>query len=77
VRGSWGRGVSDEGLAALSGLSNLQELDRTGTKGTPEGIATLKNVLPKCSITGPASKDRFSHPNEEKRGRESFHRFAI
>ncbi len=45
-----GSGVSDKALPPLGDLTNLRELDLTGTKVTASGIAKLKEALPNCKI---------------------------
>jgi hypothetical protein len=48
---------SDAGLKHLAGLSNLTQLDLTGTQVTADGVAGLQKALPKCKIeSGPAAK---------------------
>jgi hypothetical protein len=45
---------SDAGLKHLAGLSNLTQLNLTGTQATADGIAALQQALPKCRIlSGP------------------------
>jgi hypothetical protein len=45
---------SDAGLKHLAGLSNLTQLDLTGTQATADGVAALQKALPKCRIlSGP------------------------
>jgi hypothetical protein len=49
--------VSDAGLKDLAGLSNLEQLNVTGTQVTADGIAALQKALPKCKIhSGLAAK---------------------
>jgi len=43
-------GMTDAGLDHLAGLTNLEELNVTGTKVTADGIARLQAALPKCKI---------------------------
>ena len=42
--------VGDVTLKQLQNLNDLQYLDVTGTKVTKEGLAALRNALPKCQI---------------------------
>jgi Leucine-rich repeat (LRR) protein len=44
-------GLSDAGLKHLEGLAALEHLDLSGTKVTADGVAALKQALPKCEVT--------------------------
>jgi hypothetical protein len=50
-------GATDASLISLHGLDRLHELDLTGTKVSHQGVAALRQTLPKCEIkAGPATK---------------------
>jgi hypothetical protein len=49
--------TTDASLSSLRGLERLRKLDLTGTKVSEQGVATLRQALPKCEIkAGPAAK---------------------
>jgi serine/threonine protein kinase len=49
-------GLGDKGLEALKQFKELESLDVRNTKVTPEGVAALKQALPRCKIaSGDAS----------------------
>lgn len=54
----WGNaGISDRSLIQIAELSQLTELDLTGTSVTASGVAELSRSLPKCRIIyGPKAK---------------------
>ena len=43
--------ATDAGLQHLTGWTNLQALDITGTRVTDEGVKILEQALPNCKIT--------------------------
>jgi hypothetical protein len=48
-------GATDDSLSSLRDLVSLRELDLTGTRVSAQGVATLRQALPKCNIkAGPA-----------------------
>ena len=42
--------ITDTGLMHLSGLQQLRSIDLRGTRVTPEGVARLQKLLPKCRL---------------------------
>ena len=42
--------ITDEAVEHLAKISSLKRLDITGTKITDEGLAQLRDALPKCEI---------------------------
>jgi Leucine-rich repeat (LRR) protein len=43
-------GLTDAAVADLKSLTNLEEMDLTGTKITAEGIETIRKALPNCKV---------------------------
>ena len=50
----WQVDVSDEGLLALSELTNLDRLSVLETKVTVDGVAEFKTALPECEVVSDA-----------------------
>jgi Leucine-rich repeat (LRR) protein len=46
-----GTGVTDEGLEHLASLKGLEDLDLFATNVTADGVASLRQALPECSVS--------------------------